>query len=370
MHIFHFVQSIDRNSGGLRSAILGITRSTSDLHDSTIYSLKTSHINNERKNKIQKISIFNLINIILFVLFDVKCKFLKNFLKTKSPIFHIHGMWMPIPFLSYLLSKKLNIPYVFSPHGGMMPFAFSYHNKRKRLALYFFQKAIFEEAQLIIVASEYEAESIRKYFKNKKIIIIPHGILLPKNNIIHKQNSKRICLYLGRVNQSKGIRELLNAWIKLSPKNWELHIAGNADQKEYLNKLKTIINEKNDIKFLGSVRGRKKINVFTSSNLFILPTKTENFGIVIAEALSYCLPVITTKAAPWEVIKEKKLGWWIDDINESLFKVLKEATDLTNKDLRIIGKRGYKYVKENLNWQEVKFSYHKEYIKLISNNKK
>ena len=370
MHIFHFVQSIDRNSGGLRSAILGITRSTSDLHDSTIYSLKTSYKNNERKDKIQKITIFNLINIILFISFDIKSKFLNNFLKSKTPIFHIHGMWMPIPYLSYLLSKKLNIPYVFSPHGGMMPYAFSYHNKRKRLALYFFQKAIFEDADLIIVASEYEAESIRKFFKNKKIIIIPHGILLPKNIISHKQNSKKVCLYLGRINQSKGISELLKAWIKLSPKNWELHIAGNADQKEYLNKLKTTINHKSGIKCLGTVRGRKKINVFTSSNLFVLPTKTENFGIVIAEALSYCLPVITTKAAPWEVIKEKKLGWWIDNINESLFKALKEATSLTNKDLRIIGRRGYEYVKENLNWQEVKFLYHKEYRKLIFNNKK
>ena len=223
----------------------------------------------------------------------------------------------------------------------MMPFAFSYHNKRKKLALYAFQKAIVEEASLIIVASDYEAESIRKYFKNKKIIIIPHGILLPKNNIIHKQNSKRICLYLGRVNQSKGIRELLNAWIKLSPKNWELHIAGTPDQKEYLNELKTIINGKSGIKFLGNIRGRKKINVFKSSSLFVLPTKTENFGIVIAEAFSYNLPVITTKAAPWEVIRERKLGWWADNINESLLKALKEATVLTNKDLRIIGRRGY-----------------------------
>ena len=58
-----------------------------------------------------------------------------------------------------------------------------------------------------------------------------------------------------------------------------------------------------------NAKDRKKI--YTSSDLFVLPTHSENFGLVIAESLVHGLPVITTQNTPWLDINKKKCGWCI-----------------------------------------------------------
>ena len=291
---------------------------------------------------------------------------LKNF-KIKNCLLHLHGMWMPTTLIGYLIAKKYNIPYIFSPHGGTMPFAMRYHGFRKKLALFFYQRQIIENSNLIIVASNLEASSIVCNFKNENIKIIPHGIKIPVkkyDDLLKKYTYQRKCLFLGRINKTKGIYELLKSWANVRPPGWELVIAGNTIDKNYLNSLKKLVKEEN-IKFIGAVSGDEKKMVFLNSELFISPTKTENYGISIAEAMSYGLPIITTKAAPWKIIEEQALGWWIDQDQDSLNIALKQATRMNRRELQDMGKRSFKFASNKLSLEKTKLIYLKEYQNLF-----
>ena len=108
---------------------------------------------------------------------------------------------------------------------------------------------------------------------------------------------------------------------------WNLIIAGSGE-KTYLNKLKDLavsLNISENIFFEGPIYGSQKVNIISSSDLFVLPTFSENFGIVIAESLSRGVPVITTKAAPWKILNERNCGLWVDNTSEGIYKGLETA---------------------------------------------
>ncbi|HCC30960.1 MAG TPA: glycosyl transferase family 1, partial [Marinilabiliales bacterium] len=72
-------------------------------------------------------------------------------------------------------------------------------------------------------------------------------------------------------------------------------------------------------------------------DLFVLPTQTENFGIVVLEALMFNKPVITTVGAPWKDLVDYHCGWWINHGVEPLYDCLNNALSLSVTDLLQIG---------------------------------
>ena len=122
---------------------------------------------------------------------------------------------------------------------------------------------------------------------------------------------------------------------------------------------------KGNIEIIGEVEGLEKELLFRNCDLFVLPTKSENFGIVIAEAFSYGLPVITTKATPWEIIEKNNFGWWIDNNEKSLVRALREALIMKNDNLKIMGLKAHKYAEKNLSWKKIKKDYITQYKKLV-----
>ena len=88
---------------------------------------------------------------------------------------------------------------------------------------------------------------------------------------------------------------------------------------------------------------------FINSEFLVLPTNSENFGMVINESLSRALPVITTKEAPWPEIQTYKCGWWIEDNKRALKNSLKEAINKSTLELKDMGKRGRKLIEDKYN---------------------
>ncbi|MGB5063775.1 MAG: glycosyltransferase, partial [Candidatus Competibacter sp.] len=134
---------------------------------------------------------------------------------------------------------------------------------------------------------------------------------------------------------------------------WKMIIAG-PDEGGHQKIVEAAIQHaglQDDFEFPGSVvYGDEKEALYRSAEVFVLPTFSENFGLVVAEALACGVPVITTKGAPWEGLLTHRCGWWIDIGVEPLVAALREAMNLPPDTLRDMGRRGRAYVEQNFGW--------------------
>jgi glycosyltransferase involved in cell wall biosynthesis len=104
---------------------------------------------------------------------------------------------------------------------------------------------------------------------------------------------------------------------------------------------------------VGELDDHQKWQAYESADLFVLPSYSENFGLVIGEALAAGLPVVTTTATPWTELKEKNCGWCIPPGEKSLKKALTTALQTTKEQRQQMGERGAKWVKEEFQWNAV-----------------
>ena len=89
------------------------------------------------------------------------------------------------------------------------------------------------------------------------------------------------------------------------------------------------------------------------ADLFILPTRSESFGMAVAEALACGLPVITTTGAPWQGLVTHRCGWWVERSVDALAAALREAVALTPDQRRAMGDRGRTWVTTDFAWKGI-----------------
>ena len=159
-------------------------------------------------------------------------------------------------------------------------------------------------------------------------------------------------VFLSRIHPKKGIELLLEAWRNSDTKGWTLEIAGNGDEK-YISSLSDSAQDLKNVNFVGGKFAEDKWNFLRSADVMVLPTYSENFGIVVAEALAVGVPVITTEGTPWEDLKMYQCGWWINLSVISLKSTLQKVFNTPIHRLEIMGNNGRNLVKEKYDIQAV-----------------
>ncbi len=268
-------------------------------------------------------------------------------------LLHSHGLWTPVNHWTARLARRAGIPLVIQPRGMLEPWALAYRSWKKRLALLLYQRRDLASAVLLVATAEQEAENFRQLGLRQPIAIIPNGTDLPEwRDRADPQGSPRKMLFLSRIHPVKGLLNLVQAWKTVRPSGWKMVVAG-PDEGGHQQIVEAAIRQaglQDDFTFTGSVYGDEKEALYRSADVFVLPTFTENFGLVVAEALACGVPVITTKGAPWEGLLTHRCGWWIDIGVEPLAAALREATTLPPDTLRDMGQRGRVYVEQNFGW--------------------
>ena len=107
------------------------------------------------------------------------------------------------------------------------------------------------------------------------------------------------------------------------------------------------------IEFTGALYGEEKIKAYQNADIYVLPTKSENFAMTIAEALAAGSPVITTKGAPWRDLPTHDAGWWIDIGVNPLIAALDHALNLDQETLAKMGQNGRTWMKRDFSWRSV-----------------
>ena len=87
------------------------------------------------------------------------------------------------------------------------------------------------------------------------------------------------------------------------------------------------------VQLIGGVYGYEKWRLFQTSDFFVLPTHSENFGLAIAESLASGTPVITTVGTPWNDLNDSNSGAWIEIGTQPLAETLRKFLALSDEDL-------------------------------------
>lgn len=279
-------------------------------------------------------------------------------------IIHNQMIWNPIYHTIARIARKYGIPYLTTPRGTLEPWAYSgqglVKSFKKKLAMLLYQKKDLECASCILTTADMERMHLRQLGIQAPITVIPNGIefeSFPCRSAYDFNIVKNQVLFLSRIHPKKGIEILINAWenIHNDYPDWNIVIVGNGDI-DYIESLKRLVIDKglsSSIKILPPVYDNEKIRLYRESSVFCLPTYSENFGMVIAEALSCGLPVITTKGTPWEMLETSQSGWWINLSQTNLENTMRTAISCRKDKLFEMGQRGSQMVKENFDYIEV-----------------
>ena len=268
-------------------------------------------------------------------------------------IFHDHGVWMPSNHAAAATARRLGVPLVVSTRGMLTAWALGQSRIKKRAAWLLYQGRDLRSAQLLHATAEAEVEDIRRVGLRQPAVVLPNGVELPEDARGMPEASVRRALFLSRVHPKKGLLNLIEAWAHVRPRGWELVIAGPDEGGHRAEVEVRARTHEVDVVWAGPVDDRAKWDLYRSADLFVLPTFSENFGIVVAEALAAGVPAITTTGAPWGVLNERRCGWWIDVGVEPLAAALHEATALSDEARHAMGQQGRAYVREALSWEHV-----------------
>lgn len=274
--------------------------------------------------------------------------------KSKIDVIHDHGLWLQTNRDASLVARNLGIPLVAAPRGTLGPWPLRQKKWKKRTAWCLYQRRALGRATVLHATSRLEAQSFRQLGLEHPIAILPNAV--DGNEFaLDGAARRREALFLSRFHTTKGLLNLVRAWSEVRPEGWSVRLVG-PDEAGHRSELEAAVRELNledRFEFSGPVYGKAKARQLAQSDLFILPTKSENFGIVVAEALAAGTPVITTRAAPWKDLEDHDCGWWIDVGVQPLARALADATRRDLDELEEMGRRGRQLVREKYSWDRV-----------------
>jgi glycosyltransferase involved in cell wall biosynthesis len=282
--------------------------------------------------------------------------------QTLPALIHDHGIWGSTNVAAWWAARSRRAPYVLSPRGMLEPWALEFKARKKKLAWLLYQQRIVESAAAVVATSEQECENVKRLFPKLPVAIIPNGVDLPAPSDLRPAGTspaqRRTALFMSRIHPKKNLRGLLDAWRTLPPallEEWRLVIAGpdEAGHGEEVAALVQALGLHGTVELIGAVGEDRKASVYQSADFFVLPSFSENFGVVVAEALAYGLPVITTTGTPWQELPRRGCGWWVGPDSESLAGALVQAMKHTPEERRTMGAVGSRYVQESFSWDGI-----------------
>jgi glycosyltransferase involved in cell wall biosynthesis len=273
--------------------------------------------------------------ISLFILLFWGFKYIK---KLKPDVIHSHSA--DLGFFISFSARLYRIPVVNTCHGVTFPD--KQYGFMKRFAEKFFLE--YGGFKKIITVDK----SSLKFFKEAEInnvTYIPNGVDIERfdRQGVEKKNDQKIrFLFVGRLESEKGLKYLFHA-VKLlqgRTKNFDVLLVGDGAQRKRLEILAQSLDIEEYVQFKGKVNMNSVTDIYRNSDVFVLPSIHEGFGIVNLEAMASGLPIIATNVGGVpEIIKDGENG------------LLVEPKD--SKALAKLGETGRKLVEEKYSWARV-----------------
>ena len=350
MKIIHYIPSIDRMAGGISTYMQVLAKplgTMAEVHIMTHASENPLPMENCKVHDIPRYRPFS----------GVWKKAVVDLLDSVRPdIVHVNCCWTPDCAMIQRLAQKRGYKVVLTPHGMLEPWIIKRHYwTRKVPALWLYQKTAVQRADCVQATAESERDNLLKLGYNSNIKVVRLGIDAESIEMKRSWKKSRQILFLSRVHVKKGINFLVETAdvLRNELQGYKILVAGEGDA-DYVEAMKRMICDRglqDIVQLIGGVYGDEKWRLFQTSDFFVLPTHSENFGLAIAESLASGTPVITTVGTPWSDLNGSEAGAWIEIGTEPLVETLRRFLSLSEDELETMGRNGRKLI-------ETKYSAH------------
>jgi glycosyltransferase involved in cell wall biosynthesis len=315
MKILHVALSLSPRCGGPTNAVNDLSRyqALAGL-DVTVYSTNTDYprgtLDVPVNAPVQKNGVRYRFFPVQFTPMLVSLPMAIELRKTikKFDLVHIHGLYRFPTAYAALLSRKYKVPYIIIPHGSLDPFLYRQSSRNllaKRVFERLFDLPNLNAASAIHFTTTEEKSRAGFLGIRSQGFVVPYGLdwtrfeHLPQRGIMRQRlglKEQPIVLFLGRINFKKGLDLLVQSFAEVAEQNENavLVIAG-PDNEGYSKVVRKWIEESGigtKVYWQEMLHGREVLEAFVDSDVFVLPSYTESFGIAVVEAMACGLPVV------------------------------------------------------------------------------
>jgi glycosyltransferase involved in cell wall biosynthesis len=327
-------------------------------------------------------------------------------------IIYIIAIWGYPSAAASHYGRKYKRPYIISPRGMLYPYTFRKKLWKKYPYYYIIAKRDLKHASGIHYTTEDEAQKCHSYLGlHNRALVIPNGLDLSsyslseiKGNLKDRYSylkDKHVILFLGRISWKKGLDILIEAYNMLLTERDDIHllIAGN-DEAGYKENIRNLINSngmkyvdieqqnKNspldkryylklghnepNVTFTGFLEEKEKLEAYACSDIFVLPSYSENFGNSVVEAMICGIPtVISNNVGIHDEVKQNRAGIVVESKAKSVYQGIKKLLNNPNQR-KELAENGKRLVKNNYNIEQVadKMIESLESVLKISNHQK
>jgi len=225
-------------------------------------------------------------------------------------VVHIHTLFSFPQFAAYRQAIRHGIPYIVAPCGALDPYLRRHGRLRKAIVHVLWQRDMLNRASVLQFRTEEEARLVADVAPAVPRVVVSNGIRcaeygeLPSGSEFRRRylggDDGPLVMNIGRLSYKKGLDILIRAFAILwkdVPGCW-LAIVGPDDEglTPQLQALAEREGIASRVVFTGMLRGEDKLGALAAADVWALSSHSENFGIVVAEALAAGLPVVISPA--------------------------------------------------------------------------
>lgn len=295
-----------------------------------------------------------------------------------ASVVHIHALWEDVQHQAARAARRLGRPYIIRPCGMLDPWSLSQGRLKKRLYLRWRLRGDLNRASALHFTTPIERDLTVPLRLSAPALVEPNGVRLdefvalpPRGGFRTRHgisSAARVCLFLGRLHPKKGLDLLLRAFAGTEP-GCHLIVAG-PDPDGYGKALQLEVARlgiTNRVHFVGMLQGAEKLGALTDADLFVLPSRQENFGNAVVEALAAGIPVvISDQVNLWPEIKGTGVGGVTAlDIPALTAELRSWLSD--GPDRPAVAERARALVRERFDWDAIARRWTAHYARLAGN---
>jgi len=274
-------------------------------------------------------------------------------------VVHAHGLWTRHLAYAHRAAADSGSKFVIAPRGMLSPWALRHHGLRKRLARLVLHPGAMGDADGWHATGAGEADEIRAAGFMQPVCMAPNGVEIPPDEELDAARKwwhaaepllaagSPVALFHSRFHKKKRVLELIDLWASMPDTGWVLALVGIPEDYTVASLRETVAAR--------GLAGRVTVADGTTTplpyavaNLFVLPTHSENFGLVVAEALAAGVPALVTDTTPWAALGMAGTGWCVPW--ESFGSALATALAMPRTQLASMGAKGRAWVGAEFSW--------------------